>query len=81
LIGGLLYRLAIRQAAATLEGTDARTVQRLAEATVAELPLRGFVTLARALSWPQLELLLDLINGRAWGALRRVVSWRSRADR
>ncbi|MEM6926857.1 MAG: glycoside hydrolase family 3 C-terminal domain-containing protein, partial [Myxococcota bacterium] len=81
LVGGLLYRLATRQAAATLEGTDARTVQRLAEATVAELPLRGFVTLARALSWPQLELLLDLINGRAWGALRRVVSWRSRAGR
>ncbi len=72
-LGGLLYRLATRQAASTLEGTDHRMLRRLAEATVSELPLRGLVTMARALTWSQLDALVEVLNGRLLGALGRAI--------
>jgi len=68
-IGGLLYRLAVREATSALAGSDRRTMARLAEATVSELPLRGLVVMARAMSWRQLDALVAVLDGRPWRAL------------
>lgn len=68
-IGGALYWVALREAIRTLGGQGHPALRKLAEAAVGELPLRGLVTTARALSWSQLDALLATLNGQPFRAL------------
>ncbi|MEN0062640.1 MAG: glycoside hydrolase family 3 C-terminal domain-containing protein [Myxococcota bacterium] len=77
-LGRGLYRIAVQQAVRTLGGETNLALRRMAEAAVAELPLRGLVTTVQALGWEQLDALLAALNGRPWSAMGRLLKLRRR---
>jgi beta-glucosidase len=73
LLGGLLYRIAVRKAEQLLGVGDDPMMKHLAETAVREMPLRSLAATAGLLSWRNLHALLALLQGRPVEALRRAL--------
>ncbi len=74
LLGGLLYRVAVRKAEQLLGVGEDPMMKHLAETAVREMPLRSLSATAGLLSWRQLHALLALMEGHPLDALRRLLS-------
>ncbi len=81
LLGGLLYRVALRTARKLLGVDQDPQLERMAVTAVREMPLRSISATAGLMSWRLLGVLLALMEGRPVEALKRVAGSRTgRAD-